>query len=82
MVGQVLQMVEQPAVLRPASLTARQREVLVLIAEGRTTKEIAKDLGISFKTAAAHRANIMHKLDLHDTAHLVRHAIKFGYVEP
>jgi DNA-binding CsgD family transcriptional regulator len=75
-------MVEQAAPARQAVLTARQREVLILIAEGRTTKEIAKDLGISFKTAAAHRANIMHKLDLHDTAHLVRYAIRVGYLEP
>jgi DNA-binding NarL/FixJ family response regulator len=63
-------------------LTARQREVLILIADGKTTKQIAQQLGVSFKTAAAHRSNIMNKLDIHDTAHLVRHAIRAGYIEP
>lgn len=63
-------------------LTPRQREVLILIADGKTTKQIAEQLGVSFKTAAAHRSNIMNKLDIHDTAHLVRHAIRAGYIEP
>ena len=64
-----------------ASLTPRQREVLVLIADGKTTRQIAAHLGVSFKTAAAHRSNIMNKLDIHDTAHLVRHAIRAGFIE-
>ena len=63
-------------------LTPRQQEILILIAEGRTTKEIARHLGVSFKTASAHRSNIMNKLDIHDTAHLVRHAIRAGFIEP
>jgi DNA-binding NarL/FixJ family response regulator len=70
------------AAVRPKFvLTARQVQVLILIAEGKTTKEIAEDLGVSFKTAAAHRSNIMHKLNVHDTAHLVRYAIRTGLVE-
>lgn len=65
-----------------ANLTNRQRQVLVLIAEGKTSKEIATELGISFKTATAHRVNLMQKLGIHDTAHLVRHAIRIGLLEP
>ena len=76
-------MVEGPDGQRSASsITARQTEVLLLIANGKTTKEIAKELGISFKTAAAHRANLMQRLDVHDTADLVRHAIRSGIIEP
>ena len=61
-------------VLEP--LSPREREVLQLVAEGKTTKEIAGTLGISFKTAETHRANIMAKLDIHETAGLVRYAIR------
>ena len=76
-------MAEHSGVQRSASsLTARQTQVLLLIANGKTTKEIAKELGISFKTAAAHRANLMQRLDIHDTANLVRHAIRSGIIEP
>jgi len=57
-------------------LSPREREVLQLVAEGKTTKEIASTLGISFKTAETHRANIMAKLDIHETAGLVRYAIR------
>ncbi len=57
-------------------LSPREREVLQLVAEGKTTKEIAGTLGISFKTAETHRANIMAKLDIHETAGLVRYAIR------
>jgi DNA-binding NarL/FixJ family response regulator len=79
----MFQMAQRPIGSRSeASLTARQTEVLLLIANGKTTKEIAKELGISFKTAAAHRANLMQKLDIHDTANLVRHAIRAGMLEP
>jgi DNA-binding NarL/FixJ family response regulator len=59
-------------------LTTRQREVLQLIAEGRNTKEIAGLLGISIKTAEAHRLQIMDRLDIHDVAGLVRYAIRIG----
>ena len=61
-------------------LTPRQREVLQLIAEGHTTKEIAKALGISVKTAEAYRGELMRALDLHDIASLTRYAIRMGIV--
>jgi DNA-binding NarL/FixJ family response regulator len=63
-------------------LTPRQREVLQLIAEGRTTKEIAKELGISAKTAEAYRGELMRALDLHDIASLTRYAVRTGLVSP
>ena len=56
-------------------LTLRQREVLQLVAEGHTTKSIAKTLGISVKTAEMHRTQMMGALDIHNTAGLVRYAI-------
>ena len=62
-------------------LSAREREVLQLVAEGRSTKEIAAALCISFKTAEYHRGRIMAKLDIHDTAGLVRYAIRKRLVE-
>ncbi len=62
-------------------LTNREREVLQLIAEGHTSKEIAVLLYISVKTVENHRANIMRKLDIHETAGLVRYAIKIGLVD-
>lgn len=61
-------------------LTAREKQVLVLIAEGRTTKETAALLGISYKTADSHRSKIMEKLDVHETASLVRYAIRHNLV--
>lgn len=63
-------------------LTRREREVLQLVAEGRTTKEVAKILGISAKTADSHRTRLMGKLDIHDTAGLVRYAIRRGLIQP
>jgi len=63
-------------------LTAREREVLQLIAEGKTTKEVAVVLGISVKTAESHRSRMMEKLDIHETASLVRYAIRQGIVQP
>jgi DNA-binding NarL/FixJ family response regulator len=62
-------------------LTPREREVLQLIAEGRTTKEVARILGMSVKTAEFHRARLMEKLDIHETASLVRYAIRKGIVQ-
>ena len=59
-------------------LTTREREVLQLVGEGKTTKAIAGVLGISFKTAESHRTRIMKKLDIHETAGLVRYAIRRG----
>jgi DNA-binding NarL/FixJ family response regulator len=57
-------------------LTAREREIVQLLAEGRSNKEVATRLGISVKTAETHRANVMHKLGLHSTAELVRYALR------
>ena len=62
-------------------LTPREREVLQLVAEGQTTKEIAVVLGLSVKTAETHRAKIMRKLEIHETAGLVRYAIRRGLVQ-
>jgi len=62
------------------ALTGRQREVLQLIAEGRTMKEIAKLLHINVKTAESHRTQLMERLDIHDVTGLVRFAIRVGLV--
>jgi two-component system, NarL family, response regulator NreC len=62
-----------------APLTSREREVLQMLAEGRDGKEIALALGISAKTIQSHRAHIMEKLDVHNTADLVKYAIREGY---
>jgi two-component system response regulator NreC len=64
----------------PDPLSMREREILQLIAEGKNVKEIGALLGISNKTAETHRANIMHKLDIHDVAGLVRYAVRQGLV--
>jgi len=64
-----------------AQLTSREMEVLQLIAEGKTNKETAAELGISLKTVEKHRAHLMAKLDIHDTAGLTRHAISTGVIE-
>lgn len=63
-------------------LTPRQREILQLIAEGRSTKEIADVLHVSVKTVETHRAQLMERLDIHDVAGLVRYAIRVGLVTP
>ena len=63
-------------------LSPRERQVLQLIAEGKTTKEVATALDISVKTAETYRTRIMEKLDLHITADLVRYAIRRGLVQP
>lgn len=63
-------------------LSPREREVVQLIAEGRSTKEVADRLGISPKTAETHRTNIMRKLNLHSVTELVRFAIRNRIVEP
>jgi len=61
-------------------LTGRERQVLQLIAEGKTTKEIAVLLHLSVKTAESHRSRIMNKLDLHNIASLVRYSIRRGLI--
>ncbi|MBV9506724.1 MAG: response regulator transcription factor [Acidobacteriia bacterium] len=63
------------------TLTEREFEVLTKIAEGHSTKEIAALLGVSFKTAACHRSRIMEKLHIHQTAKLVRYAVRHGVVK-
>ncbi len=63
-------------------LTLRERQVLQLIAEGKSTKDVASVLGISVKTAESHRARLMQKLDIHETASLVRYAVRQGIVQP
>ncbi len=62
-------------------LTLRERQVLQLIAEGKTTKEVAALLGVSVRTGESHRARIMEKLEIHETAGLVRYAIRQGLIE-
>ena len=61
-------------------LTARQREVLQLIAEGCSTKDIANKLKLSVKTVDTHRSELMHRLDIHEVAGFVRYAIRTGLV--
>lgn len=67
---------------RPSSLSSRERQVVQLLAEGETTKEVAASLGIKVKTAETHRANIMRKLGIHTASGLVRYAIRNNIVEP
>jgi DNA-binding NarL/FixJ family response regulator len=62
-------------------LTDRERQVLQLVAEGKTTKEVAEVLGLSVKTADSHRTRIMQKLEIHETASLVRYAIRRGFIK-
>jgi two-component system, NarL family, response regulator NreC len=63
-------------------LTSRERQVLQLVGEGHSTKQIAALLGISVKTADSHRTKLMDKLDIHQVAGLVRYAIRSGLIEP
>jgi two-component system response regulator NreC len=67
--------------LPPDAVTPREREVLQLVAEGKTTKEVAKLLGISAKTVESHRTRIMKKLDTPNTAGIVRYAIRQGLIQ-
>jgi len=70
-----------PFVMRKL-LTAREREIMQLVAEGSSSKQIALTLGISVKTAETHRANIMRKLELKSVSDLVRYALKNKMIEP
>jgi PAS domain S-box-containing protein len=72
---------DQQSVRLVFSLTERERQVLVLIAQGKSTKETASQLGISYKTADSHRSRILEKLGVHETASMVRYAIRAGLIE-
>lgn len=61
--------------------TPRERQVLQLVAEGKTTRALAEILSVSVKTAESHRTRLMKKLGIHDTAGLVRYAIRHGLIE-
>jgi DNA-binding NarL/FixJ family response regulator len=74
--------VRSPVAVPEEPLTPREREVLQLVAEGKTTKEIAAILGVSTKTADAHRTRLMQKLDIHDIAGLTRYAVRRGIIQP
>jgi two-component system, NarL family, response regulator NreC len=63
-------------------LSPRERQVLQLVAEGKTSKEVATLLGLTAKTAESYRSRIMEKLDIHETAGLVRYAIRSGLIQP
>jgi len=65
----------------PNALSSREREVLQLIAEGKTSREIAEILHLSVKTVQSHRANLMQKLDLHDRGDLIKYAIQKKIIE-
>jgi len=67
---------------RGSQLTPRERQVLQLVGEGKSTKQIAEALRISVKTAEFHRGRLMKKLNVHDTANLVRYAIREGFITP
>lgn len=71
---------QEPIVDRYDTLSAREREVFQLIAEGQSNKEIAETLGISLATVETHRARILQKLDVHNTAELVLYAVRRGVV--
>jgi two-component system, NarL family, response regulator NreC len=78
----VVQAYQNKTEVPPDPLSPRERQVLQLIAEGKTTKEVATALGISVKTAETYRTRIMEKLDIHETASLVRYAVRRGVVQP
>ena len=65
-----------------ARLSMRQREILQLIAEGHTTKDIAQRLNVSVKTVETHRAHLMERLEIHDVPGLVRFAVRVGLIQP
>jgi DNA-binding NarL/FixJ family response regulator len=65
-----------------AKLSMRQREILQLVAEGQTTKDIAQRLSLSVKTVETHRSQLMERLDIHDVPGLVRFAMRVGLIQP
>jgi DNA-binding NarL/FixJ family response regulator len=70
----------QPAAPSRTRLTPREREIVQLLAEGKSTKEVAVALGLSVKTAETHRSNIMRKLELHSVSDLVLYAVRNNIV--
>ena len=66
----------------PKTLSSREREIVQLLAEGKSSKEVAVGLGISVKTAETHRSNILRKLGMHSVTELVRFAVKHNMIEP
>src|SRR5580692_548840 len=66
---------------RVSRLTPREREIVQLLSEGKSSKEVASSLGISVKTAETHRANIMRKLEIHSVSELVRYAVRNQIIE-
>ena len=81
--GVVRQYISQPADFKGSYelLSDREREILVLLAEGQSLKDIATQLNLSVKTVDAHKVNLMRKLDLHDRSELIRYAIRKRLVE-
>jgi DNA-binding NarL/FixJ family response regulator len=73
---------EHPAATPTDELTPRQIEVLRMIAHGQATKSIARALGVSSKTVESHRTQLMSRLQIHNVAGLVRHAIRIGLIKP
>jgi DNA-binding NarL/FixJ family response regulator len=72
---------QPPQALSRSRLTSREREIVQLLAEGKSSKEVAVALGISVKTAETHRANIMRKLELHSVSEVVRYAVRNQIIE-
>jgi len=73
--------VPEPESRLRSRLTSREREIVQLLAEGKSSKEVAVALGISVKTAETHRANIMRKLEIHSVSEVVRYAVKNQIIE-
>jgi len=73
---------ENSSLGRQESLTKREIQILKLIANGNSTKEVAALLGIAFKTSDGHRSSLMKKLGIHDSVALVRYAIRAGLIDP
>ncbi len=80
-VGELVRL-SDPKAMTTCPLTPRQREILRLIAEGFTTKAIARRLAISVKTVETHRSQMMDRLQIHEVAGLVRYAIRTGLINP
>jgi DNA-binding NarL/FixJ family response regulator len=68
--------------LKAQRLSSREREIVQLLAEGQSSKEVAVTLGISVKTAETHRSNIMRKLEMHSVSELVRYAVRNQMIDP